>query len=686
MDRSNPLSTAVLGDISLGATAYEQEMAITRLIQDGQRADQSRTTWLAEQQRLARLRYGVRQPKNFPWPNASNLAIPFIDQIMRKFKPVFMRLVAEPDPVVEFRGEDPASSTRERRAEQVYQWLFKVKMNALEPLAYLLDIELQRGFAFMQVGWDYAREYECRVADAVNLFGPGFDQQPPDENTALQRILEEYDIAQDAQNQRSSKSLQDAARAFASGQRFAKISYLKVTRDIPALYERDPIQVITPPRCTDIEQAEWVIVQHLIPIRVLQAKESDGFFNPGTVSKILTDLRVEKEAREKGARNEVGLSPSLYSEQTAADAREKIWGSEDEDNLLIWEVFHWADHGDGVPARTVTYLHPRTKTKCRSMAYVYPFKAWPLVRFDFEKTSRRHNAPRGIPAMLEALQREINAQHNSRIDRMSITNAPCFQMPAVGNFKARTLQLAPGKILETPLGATITPLFQDRGAFPEMLTEENLIRSIGENYIGVFDAAITSPTSNTQARTATEIQAISQYTAATSTLDAILFQLAMRKLHTMIWQLWQEFGPEEIAIKVASTDPNSTEDETLVVKKADIAGQYTLVPTGTVANTNRAIEIGHAREAMGAFVNDLSGFINPYELRKWYFNLLDYRAARRILNPPQQAQELVTLRNAAAALEQDPAIQQQLGLGGAMAAPNEPEEQPLPETGGSAIT
>ncbi len=316
---------------------------------------------------------------------------------------------------------------------------------------------------------------------------------------------------------------------------------------------------------------------------------------------------------------------------------------------------HFFDHnGDGLQERCVTYVHPRTKTMCRATPYSAPFPEWPLVKFDFEKVSRRWHSPRGISAMLQDLQLEINAQHNSRIDGRTLRNSPVWQVPVLSGFKTRNLRVQPGTVVEVSGGAELRPLVQDRGAFPEMVSEENLLRSIGENYIGIFDSAITSPQSNTKARTATEVTAIAQYTAATSTLDAILFQIAMRKTYVLIWQLFMDLGPGEFKLKVAGLTPESPDAQLMTIKKSEINRKFTLVPTGTVANTNRALELSNARETVAMYINDQTGFINPHQLRQWHLSLLAQpRWARRILNSPEQATVLQTLNQAAQALKED---------------------------------
>lgn len=654
------MAARVLGTLRYASTPIEEKFYLTRLIEQGQTADQNRSMWLERQRLLTRLRYGIRQPKVFPWKDASNLSIPLIDHCIRKYKPVLMRLIVEPDPVCEFVGADPAAVEAERTAETIFNWLLKTEMEAIEPLAYVIDCICHRGFAFVQVGWEYLTEWETRIIPARELFPD--PSQLPDDQQLVQFLADQYGIYPD--DEKNQVALVEAAAKIRAGEQFVRLAYRKVIHDRPALWDRDPVQVIAPPRTTDHGNAEWIVIQHVLSLRRIQQLEADGFFIKGCVAEIMKTLRDAEAARrgEKKPPFESEIEPvtsrSLYAEQSLENLRDKIWGVENDDNILIWEVFHFYDHNnDGLQERCVTHVHPRSITKCRAVPYSAPFPEWPLVKLDFEKVSRRWHSPRGISALLQDLQLETNAQHNARIDGMTLRNAPVWQVPVLSGFRTRNLQFRPGTVVEVSGGATLQPLVQDRGAFPELVSEENMLRTISENYIGIFDAAITSPLSNTRARTATEVSAVVQYTAATSTLDAILFQLGMRKIYTLIWALYMDLGPQEIKLKVAGIDPKSPEAQFMTIKKSEINRKFKLVPTGTVANTNRALELSNARETVAMYVNDQTGFINAHQLRQWHLSLLAQpRWARRILNSPEQAQELLTLRQAAQAIQEDPRI------------------------------
>jgi hypothetical protein len=667
LNRPNPFGINVTGPIPLGSNEVEEKRVITKVVADGLKADQDRAGWLDRQKILSKLRYGLRpRVKNFPFKGASNLSIPLIDSTIRKYKPLKMRLMVEPDPIVEFQGDDPQAVDAERDAEETYNWLFKTHMDALEPMAYVIDYESHRGFAFAQVAWDYRTELECRSISIPALFPQGLPGtvdpqtgQPleggePDPQGIAQVLAELYEIQ--ITDPRSARSLNAAVGRIVGGEQFVKVAFRRVISDKPCVIDRDPVQIIMPARSTDVRNAEWIIVQHVLSMRRLEQMEADGYFQKGVIEKIKSEMtRADALNTGRGSDNAVAFTHGLQTEKEIEDRRTQIWGVEDEGNILVWECFHWVDiDNDGLADRAHTWIHPRSNTKLVSRPYLMPFHQWPLVKFDFEKTSRRWHSPRGISALLEGFQREVNAQHNARIDSMTLRNAPVYQIPAIAGFKARNFRVVPGTVIQTPPGARLEPLLQDRSAFPEQVAEEQQLRGIAENYVGTFDAVLSNPLQVQKARTATEIQAATQFASSTANFDTILFQLSMRELHEMIWKLWIDLGPQEIWIKVLGDQGTNVPK---LIKKADIDRSFKLIPTGTIANTNRALELAHAREALQLYLDDQSGFINPFELRRWHINLLAFRQARRILLPPQQAAELNTMRQAAAEVNNNPELQ-----------------------------
>lgn len=677
----NPVGVKLLGNIDLDTGPESSQQFVSRIIERALRADHNRMGWLNRQRTLTRLRFGIRRPKSFPWKNASNISVPLIDAQIRRFKPILMRLIVESDPIVEFVGEDADAVAAERTAEAEFNWLWRTHMNATEPMAYVVDTMCHRGFAIAQVAWDYQVEYETRVCQTSDILPPdprtGQPSPPPqDPNQIIGLLADQYDLSQD--DPRVAASLKAAAAQIIKGAPFVRLDFKRVITDRPAVFDRDPVQVLVPPRTTDYANAEWIVVQHIFSVRKLQQMEANGYFIPGSVEKAVGDLTPGRI----GQNSIVGDTPlssigsGMAQERLLQDEKERIWGMESEDEVMVWQVFAWKDiNNDGLAERVELFIHPRSRQVLSSRPYAYPFHRWPFVRFDFEKTSRRYHSPRGISGMLEGLQREANHQHNARLDAMTLHNAPIYQIPLLAGFKARNFRATPGTVLQLPVGAELKPVMQDRGSFTESVNEENLLRQLAETYIGAFDNAVTSAGSQNARRTATEINAATQLAASTASLDTILFQLSMKELYELVWELWIDLRPEEVSYKVLGQDPKTAQPLLVTVKKSEIAKKFKLTPTGTIANTNRALELSNAKEALQYFVNDQTGFINPFELRNWYFRLLDYRQARRIMNAPDQAQELQTLRQAAATLQQQPGLLAQMGGQGQFPPAQQPQQE-----------
>jgi hypothetical protein len=127
--------------------------------------------------------------------------------------------------------------------------------------------------------------------------------------------------------------------------------------------------------------------------------------------------------------------------------------------------------------------------------------------------------------------------------------------------------------------------------------------------------------------------------------DAALFQTGMTKVHTQLWRLWQEFGPEEEYMRVAGNS------EPIKITKEEIDDDYDIVPSGTPANTSQALNLARAREMLQIFAADQTGIIDKHELYKYYVDLMDSNLSKIMIRSPEET----------AAMQQVMAAAQQLG-------------------------
>lgn len=664
MARPNPLSIEVL---ALPITT-NLPSDIDRLIKKVIDADRAREEWGEEQRKLTRQRYSVRtKQRTTPWKGASNLNVPLLDKTIRKWKPGIIRLQYEADPVAHFGAMGPEDLEAAQKAELFYDWLFKTYMDSLDQSLYLADLVAHRGTGYLEVSWDYRTERRARVVRTSSLFPQGLppamdingqpilreDGRPMNDIAAiLQVVVTQYGLSLDLPSHRA--AAENAAQIIDSGVEQFKLVYREAVCDKPAVVALDPIQVITPPRETDIKNADYICIQNLVTRDDLRRMAEDGILERGATLAVIRQIedRVGKDSTGDAIASNFGLiSPGRVREDdrdTVDELTGILQNYEDPENIEVWKIFCWLDiNGDGERERAIVWYHPGTKTVLATLEYVLPFARWPIQEFVFERThSKRVLSSRGISKMLSPLQTEINRLHNNRLDAQAIQLAPVFLVRSAGN-TPRNLRWAPGTAFPVQETTDIMPLQQDLRNLGQFLQEEQFVRLIAEEYIGVLDSAIGSQTNIGGRRTATEIEAVQAQVSGVFSLDASLWQHGWREVHRMVFALWRELGEAQVVVRVVG-DP-----EPMIINKNEIDKDFDISPSGTPTSTNKAIELSRAREVLQLLWNPFTlqtGAINPLPLLRWYLGSHDRRRARQIV--AQSDQEMTAQQTIMAAAAQ----------------------------------
>jgi hypothetical protein len=626
---------------------------VDKLIGEIADADKAREGWGDNQRKFTRQRYGLRlKKKTIPWKGASNLNVPLADKAVRRWKPGIVRLTHDATPVAHFFATGPEDTESARKAEIFYDWLFKWKMDSLDEVVYLADIVAQRGLAFVETAWEYRTERMARVVRTSSIFPQGVPRMQqtgePDLAAISQTLIQQYNLSPDRPDHM--RAIATAAEGIADGIQALKIVYRQVVEDRPELVVHDPIKVVVPARETNIKNSNFICIQNIMTKDDLRRMATDEVLEVAAVEKVIDTI----ESRSDDMPDAMGVTSPGQIIREDRDSVDELTGilqvHEKPDTIEVWRIYTWLDiNNDGERERVVLWLHPGTKTILAIMEYVAPFSRWPIVQFDFEKThSKRIYSSRGIVQLLSALQVEINKLHNSRIDAVSIQLAPVFLVRSTGNL-TRTLRWAPGTGLPVQSPDDIRPLIQDFRNLSEYMREEQFVRLIAEEYVGIFDAALGSATNPAERRTATEVEAIQAQISGIFNLDAMLWQKSWRDVHALIFALWRELGEEEVFVRVIG------QDQPLQVLKHEIDKNFDIQPAGTPTNTNKAIELARAREVIQLMWNPFTfqtGLIDAQKLLDWYFTAHDYRRAKQIVRSPEQAAEQQEIMAAAAELSQ----------------------------------
>jgi hypothetical protein len=627
--RANPISVAVAKFAPPQDFGKTVQDVVDKIIE----GDKAREEWGNEQNKFLKQRYAVRtKTRTTPWKGASNLNIPMIDKVIRRWKPSIVRLVTDSSPIAHFNPTEAGDVETARTAETVYDWIFKIQMDALDEVVYLADIVAQRGTGYIEVSWDYRTDLVARIVRVQELFPQGLpklaqktplveDPEEPDLKAIRKALIAEYDLNRNSPDHMGAVNV--ATELLARGEQAVKIVFRQVVHDRPKIIARDPLQVVLPPREKDPQNADFVCIRDLVSKDDLRKMVADEVLEKAPTMEVIKI--IEDRMQQDQPDGAIGLSYPGQIQEEERNTMDELIGilqaHESPEQIEIWKIMCWIDiNGDGEKERAILWYHPSSKIIMAKTEYVLPFPRWNIVEFTFEKThSKRSLSSRGIPQILSPLQVEINRLHNNRLDAAAIQLSPVFLVRSTGN-KTRNFRWQPGAgfPVQDP-NNDIKPLSQDLRNLGQYLQEEQFTRLIAEESIGIFDSAVGAG----DRRTATEVETVQAEISGIFALDAMMWQKSWRDVHRMVFALWRELGEDKVFIRIAGQQAEFQQ-----VPKHEVDKDYDIQPAGTPTNTNKALELNRMREMMQLFWNPFTmqtGAVNMLELIRNFIAAHDSR-------------------------------------------------------------
>jgi len=663
--RMNPVGVEVVGD-------YVDSLStqINKLVQRIEDVDNANAGWTRKQLNYVKARTGKRKQKRVPWVGASNINVPLVDGIIRRWRPGITSLVLDANPVAFFVARDSSDFDPARVVEPFFTWLFVDHMDTPRDVARLVDLVASRGHAYSREGWKYETQRQARIARVESLFPEGLEAYlqgqaqaqeqakavgavSQEENFSpiaaiMKRVAEEYGMSINDPQERD--YLLVAANMFLEGAPAVKLVYETIKHDRPEWYALDPVNVITE-RCGDPEKADFFVVIHEITQDELKRMAQDGRF---TLSRA---RELGKKAEERGNRDSSmanrsgGAGGSMARRQIRdyMDRRSGVFTNKrvrKEDHLVtLWETYCNLDiNGDGLQERCVVWYSPEHKYTLDAREFLLPVDTWPVTVYQFEAHAESPTDSRGVPELLSELHKLVNAFHNARIDASQILLAPVMQRRATAGDFAQAIQWRPGGFITVQQIGDVAPVEQNLSILVGLLQEEQNEQRIAESYIGTFDATINQLNQPTERRTATEVSAITQLAQNVFGLDARMFQVSMARSFRKIWQLWLEYGPEETFFRV------SGEQQPRLAKKSEISRLYDITPAGTPSSTNKSFLMASMERVLQIIITDQSGRFDVGALLEAYFKLIDFNLAKMVVRTQEQTAAAQTIMQTAAAL------------------------------------
>ncbi|MFA5133113.1 MAG: hypothetical protein WC444_07340 [Candidatus Paceibacterota bacterium] len=589
--------------------------------------------WADKHDKFYRLRMRIKKSKSFPFPGCSNLRLPTIEMYIRKLKSQLVALYSNIKPRMQVVPQSDNNLEKANRIERFIDWLADVKMNLLGKVILLTDKMLEKGFVIAEVDWEMRSDYrtetitfdDISMEEAQLIFSPRIPQE------AIQRWLLEklqVDLSETVQAE-NLEAVNTAMTSLLQGKDNIKVRLLDELYNAPIVNIIDPADFFTNSDTgMDIQDSRLCGYEFYRPYDMLKCWASEDKIDQEAFDNI--EFIASTGVKDK-------------SLDWTKDMREGIDRFSNPSKLVkLQKVFTYYDlDKDGLAEKVMFLLAPEFKQVLKRVPIPYDHKKFPFIKFSTEIIDDRWFSPRGVPEHLEDISKEIDAQHNQKIDNQTIRNAPMFKFRS-GIVNHKLVKFIPGQGIpipgQTPLDDAIK-LIDNNNPNVEFSyeREEMLLKTTLQEYMGVVDYSLQSMVNKRQPRTLGEVQMQAQAANQVFSLESSMFTNSLSELFMQILELCQQYMPERVYTLVSGENGI----EPIHMTRDEIQGKYNLVAKANDINTNPNVKLQRALSNVQILLQPVSlqsGVVNPmnvYNIFKRYLQDGGELAWKEMISMPQ---------------------------------------------------
>ena len=601
-------------------------------------------TWRQSHDKFYRLRFRVKKAKTFPFTGCSNLRLPTIETYIRKAKAALVGIYANIKPRMQVIPQTDQDLNKANKIEKFLDYLADYKMMLIEKLILGCDKMLEKGFFVAKVTWNMkSRTYneelnldDVSLEDAMKLF----DLEIPDE-AIMQEMVQRLNVdMSETVMEDNMLSVQKAVKELRSGKSIIKVELKDELYNAPDVFICDPGDIYVPSDAgIDVQNLRWICHEYYEPLEVLRQRAREGIYDSDEIDDIIDLKNYGTEDKTISKDND------KIDEQTKS-MREGIDRVNNPSHLVkIWEVYKYYNPVEGEPEQKWQFiLAPEFSKVLKKQVCPYDHQKFPFVRFAMEVIDDRWFSPRGIPEHLEDLSKEIDAQHNQKIDNQTIRNAPMFKFRS-GVVNPKLVRFIPAQgIPVAGMGALddSIKLMDNSNANTEFSyeREEMLLKTVIQEYLGQVDYSLQSMINKRQPRTLGEVQMQAQNANQVFSLDATMWTASLSELFTQMLELCQQYMPERVFALVTGQD----DLEPIHMTRDEIQGKYHIVCRGNDTNTNPYVKAQKSQMRVQLLLNPLTlqtGVVTPpniYNILKTYLQDDGAIAWKQMISQPQPPQ------------------------------------------------
>jgi len=594
-------------------------------------------TWSSNQNKWHKLRMRIKKTKTFPFIGSSNIRMPTVEIKLRKLKAALVNTIFGIRPIVNVVPSPSGDWDTAKKIEKFLDHLIMDVMSFKSKGIIAIDQALEKGFYLLKPFWriEVVKREEkfdikkLSIEELVQLF----DINTKTEDI-IQAIISKVNVDMgDMVAEDNLKVLDFVVKEILSGKDEVEFLVKDIIYDSPDVALVSPERVYVPTESGyDPQEAVSITHEFFLPLHQIKINAEEKGWNPEVIEDI---------SALKGTENN-----KLTDMQK--NTREGIERLNESNSLVrVWETYGWLDidgNGQKVKAKVTSFPDFRKvarRARMDSFSGEYPF-----VKLFYELIDDRWFAHRGLGEILEDLVKEIDVQHNMKIDYQTMRNAPTIIYRAgminPSNVGASPAQAIPVNGLN-PLEDTIRVLnTHNPNVEFSYEREQQILQSQIEEMVGQIDFTLQSQINRREPRTLGEVQLQQQNANQVFSLDAAMFIEQFSKLFNMIFNLWSKLGSDEYEFNYFG---DSTQGETIKLTKEEIQGKYTITVRGNDTNTNPQIKMQKAQQILMATTNPIylqAGLVGPAQMAaglRRFFKELEVENWEEYINKNPQQQE-----------------------------------------------
>lgn len=598
-----------------------------------QRSVDARSSWQANLETWYKQYKGIVKEKSFPWEGCSNLHIPITGIIIDTLVSRMINPIFGTQPFVTARGVSESSQMQNPMGGSDAPP--KISDNDLaNDVEHLLDFILEKRVGVYPKIQDWVREafiYGRGVMKIVwrkdvrsytrklNKF------QVEEEIETFQRKVESGDMSP------NTLEFLDQMTFIADGHDWDSKPFIKIDREETTYNNPDwvfiPIEdFIYHPRAIDISSSPYVAHRFRRDYDELIKSQDAGIY--ANVD-LLNPMGGDDSSSIISAQGE----SLLKDVQTLEEGYENV-SQEAEDSLEELELIEF--HGkydidnDGRMEDIVATFSPRQNIllSVRESDLLHGKKPFAEIKM-FPIPGRFES--QGVPEIITDLQQELNDIHNQRIDNGTITNAVMFWYDPNSDIDPEIHRPGPG--MGFPAGPNQVGILQTGDVKFSSFREEELVRRLIQDRIGVSDFAIGNDTTAIQNKTATGVSAI--VNEGNQRLEMMLRNVAigLNEACLQTLQLLQQFGKDEMFFRVVEGAKTSMRK----VTAKEIQGQYDIDIAANSVNTNRLMQLSEIQQQLELALRAGPEHVNISPLIKEFMRKSGSKMAEEISVPEHEA-------------------------------------------------